>query len=46
MTIALDKFANKESDLFDIMNDLLWGDPFLFIGWSGLLHILPHFLSF
>ncbi|KAL3024458.1 hypothetical protein AAZX31_04G122900 [Glycine max] len=37
MTIALGKFTNDENDLFDIMDDLLRRDHFIFVGWSGLL---------
>ena len=37
MTIALGKFTKDESDLFDIMDDWLRRDRFVFVGWSGLL---------
>ncbi|KAG6408376.1 hypothetical protein SASPL_131381 [Salvia splendens] len=37
MTIALGKFTKDENDLFDIMDDWLRRDRFVFIGWSGLL---------
>ncbi|KAL4202132.1 hypothetical protein AMTRI_Chr02g219550 [Amborella trichopoda] len=38
MTLALGRFSKEENDLFDIMDDLLWRDRFVFVGWSGLLH--------
>ncbi|KAL8489498.1 hypothetical protein ACS0TY_024925 [Phlomoides rotata] len=37
MTIALGKFTKDEDDLFDIMDDWLRRDRFVFVGWSGLL---------
>ncbi|XLR40608.1 hypothetical protein S83_025268 [Arachis hypogaea] len=37
MTIALGKFTKDENDLFDIMDDWLRRDRFVFVGWSGLL---------
>ncbi|KAM3327006.1 hypothetical protein P3S67_002132 [Capsicum chacoense] len=37
MTIAIGKFTKDESDLFDIMDDWLRRDRFVFVGWSGLL---------
>ncbi|WZZ43695.1 LOW QUALITY PROTEIN: hypothetical protein YC2023_039954 [Brassica napus] len=37
MTIALGKFPKDEKDLFDIMDDWLRRDRFVFVGWSGLL---------
>ncbi|KAE9612446.1 putative photosystem II [Lupinus albus] len=37
MTIALGKFTTSESDLFDIMDDWLRRDRFVFVGWSNLL---------
>ncbi|KAF1876851.1 hypothetical protein Lal_00033142 [Lupinus albus] len=37
MTIALGKFTKNENDLFDIMDDWLRRDRFVFVGWSGLL---------
>ena len=37
MTIALSKFTKDESNLFDIMDNWLWRDRFVFVGWSGLL---------
>ncbi|KAK7348271.1 hypothetical protein VNO80_22822 [Phaseolus coccineus] len=37
MTIAFGKFTKDENDLFDIMDDWLWRDRFIFVGWSGLL---------
>ncbi|KAM0070952.1 Photosystem II D2 protein [Helianthus debilis subsp. tardiflorus] len=37
MTIALGKFNKDENDLFDIMDDWLRRDRFVFVGWSGLL---------
>jgi hypothetical protein len=37
MTIALGKFTKDENDLFDIMDDWLGRDCFVFIGWSGIL---------
>lgn len=37
MTIALGKFTKEEKDLFDIMDDWLRRDRFVFVGWSGLL---------
>ncbi|TYI30115.1 hypothetical protein ES332_A05G362700v1 [Gossypium tomentosum] len=37
MTIALSKFTKDENDLFDIMDDWLRRDYFVFVGWSGLL---------
>ncbi|KAB1995313.1 hypothetical protein ES319_D13G153000v1 [Gossypium barbadense] len=37
MTIALGKFTKDENDLFDIMDDWLRRDCFVFVGWSGLL---------
>nr|YP_010179455.1 photosystem II protein D2 [Allium plurifoliatum]QUV76072.1 photosystem II protein D2 [Allium plurifoliatum] len=37
MTIALGKITKEENDLFDIMDDWLRRDRFVFVGWSGLL---------
>ncbi|KAI5650274.1 hypothetical protein M9H77_36279 [Catharanthus roseus] len=37
MTIALGKFTKDENDSFDIMDDWLHKDRFVFVGWSGLL---------
>ena len=37
MTIAVGKFTKDEKDLFDIMDDWLRRDLFVFAGWSGLL---------
>ena len=37
MTIVLGKFTKDKNDLFDIMDDWLRRDLFVFIGWSGLL---------
>ena len=37
MTIALGKFTKDENDLFDIMDDWLRRDRFVFVGGSGLL---------
>ncbi|KAK9081592.1 hypothetical protein Sjap_026600 [Stephania japonica] len=37
MTIALGRFTKDENDLFDIMDDWLRRDRFVFVGWSGLL---------
>ncbi|KAG9438608.1 hypothetical protein H6P81_021450 [Aristolochia fimbriata] len=37
MTIALGRVTKEESDLFDIMDDWLRRDRFVFVGWSGLL---------
>ncbi|THU42811.1 hypothetical protein C4D60_Mb00t14890 [Musa balbisiana] len=37
MTIVLGKFTKEENDLFDIMDDWLRRDRFVFVGWSGLL---------
>ncbi|KAJ0565231.1 Photosystem II D2 protein [Helianthus annuus] len=37
MTIALGKFTKDENDLFDIMDDWLRRDRFVFVGWSDLL---------
>ncbi|CAG7901061.1 unnamed protein product [Brassica rapa] len=37
MTIAVGKFTKDEKDLFDIMDDGLRRDRFVFVGWSGLL---------
>ncbi|KAK9662653.1 hypothetical protein RND81_O006600 [Saponaria officinalis] len=37
MTIAVGKFTKDEKDLFDIMDDWLRRDRFVFVGWSGLL---------
>ncbi|KAH0704169.1 hypothetical protein KY285_018447 [Solanum tuberosum] len=37
MTIAIGKFTKDENDLFDIMDDWLRRDRFVFVGWSGLL---------
>jgi hypothetical protein len=31
------KFTKDENDLFDIMDDWLQKDRFVFVGWSGLL---------
>ncbi|CAN6483915.1 unnamed protein product [Victoria cruziana] len=40
MTIALSRFTKEENDLFNIMDDWLRRDHFVFVGWSGLL-LLP-----
>ncbi|XP_057520838.1 photosystem II D2 protein-like [Amaranthus tricolor] len=37
MTIAVGKFTKDENDLFDIMDDWLRRDRFVFVGWPGLL---------
>lgn len=37
MTMTLGKFTKEEKDLFDIVDDWLWRDQFVFVGWSGLL---------
>jgi len=37
ISIALGKFTKDEKDLFDIMDDWLRRDRFVFVGWSGLL---------
>ncbi|KAL8147392.1 hypothetical protein AgCh_004923 [Apium graveolens] len=37
MTIALGKFTKEETDLFDVMDDWLRSNRFVFVGWSGLL---------
>nr|CAE05902.1 OSJNBa0061C08.9 [Oryza sativa Japonica Group] len=37
MTIALGRVTKEENDLFDIMDDWLRRDRFVFVGWSGLL---------
>ncbi|CAN6454791.1 unnamed protein product [Victoria cruziana] len=37
MTIALGRFSKEENGLFDIMDDWLRRDHFIFVGWSGLL---------
>ncbi|CAA2953964.1 photosystem II D2, partial (chloroplast), partial [Olea europaea subsp. europaea] len=37
ITITLGKFTKDENDLFDIMDDWLRRDRFVFVGWSGLL---------
>ena len=42
MTIALGRFTKEENDLFDIMDDWLRRDRFVFVGWSGLLLSLIH----
>ncbi|CBI19990.3 unnamed protein product, partial [Vitis vinifera] len=36
MTIALGKFTKDESDLFNIMDDWLRRDRFVFVGWYNL----------
>ncbi|KAK8367285.1 hypothetical protein V6Z11_A02G171100 [Gossypium hirsutum] len=36
MSIALGKFTKDENDLFDIMDDWLCKDYFVFVGWSDL----------
>ncbi|KAL2943808.1 Photosystem II D2 protein [Bienertia sinuspersici] len=36
MTITVGKFSKVGKDLFDFMDDWLWRDHFVFIGWSGL----------
>ncbi|PIN07444.1 Photosystem II [Handroanthus impetiginosus] len=36
-TIAFGKFTKDENDLFDIMDDWLRRDCFVFVGWSSLL---------
>ncbi|CAF2379890.1 unnamed protein product [Brassica napus] len=38
MTIALGKFTKDEKDLFDIMDDWLRRDRFVFLGWVGLVY--------
>jgi hypothetical protein len=37
MTIAVGRVAKEENDLFDIMDDWLRMNRFIFIGWFGLL---------
>ena len=37
MTIAIGKFTKDKSNLFDIMDDWLWREHFIFVGWSSLL---------
>lgn len=37
MTIALGRVTKEENDLFDIMDDWLRRDRFVFVGWSSLL---------
>ncbi|KAL5646564.1 hypothetical protein ACJX0J_002201 [Zea mays] len=37
MTIAVGRVTKEENDLFDIMDDWLRRDRFVFVGWSGLL---------
>lgn len=37
MIIVFGKFIKDENDLFDIMDDWLWRDCFVFVGWFGLL---------
>ncbi|KAL8117237.1 hypothetical protein AgCh_015227 [Apium graveolens] len=37
MIIALGKFTKDEKDLFDVMEDWLRRDRFVFVGWSSLL---------
>ncbi|KAK4733664.1 hypothetical protein R3W88_007925 [Solanum pinnatisectum] len=37
MTIAIGKFTKDENNLFDIMDDWLRRDCFIFVGWSDLL---------
>ncbi|CAN6483137.1 unnamed protein product [Victoria cruziana] len=37
MTIALSRFTKEENNLFNIMDDWLRRDRFIFVGWSGLL---------
>jgi photosystem II P680 reaction center D2 protein len=37
MTIALGEFTKDENDLFDIMDNWLWRDCFICVGWSGIL---------
>nr|KYP62221.1 Photosystem II D2 protein [Cajanus cajan] len=36
MTIAVGKFTKDENDLFDIMDDWLHRDRFVFVGWSAV----------
>ena len=40
MTIVVDKFVKDENDLFDIMDDWLWKDHFVFVGWYNLFLFL------
>ncbi|ESW05007.1 hypothetical protein PHAVU_011G143800 [Phaseolus vulgaris] len=35
--IILLRHTKDEKDLFDIMDDWLWRDCFVFVGWSSLL---------
>jgi photosystem II P680 reaction center D2 protein len=37
MTVALGKSSKEEKTLFDIVDDWLRRDRFIFVGWSGLL---------
>jgi hypothetical protein len=37
MTIAVGRVTKEENNLFDIMDDWLQRDHFVFVGWSGLL---------
>jgi hypothetical protein len=37
MTIDVGRVTKEENDLFDIMDDWLRRDRFIFVGWSGLL---------
>jgi len=37
MTIALGRVTKEEKDIFDIMDDWIRRDRFVFVGWSGLL---------
>jgi hypothetical protein len=37
MTIAVGRVTKEENDLFDIMDDWLRMNRFIFIGWFGLL---------
>lgn len=39
MTMALAKFIKDENDLFNIMNDRLQKDKFIFVGSSDILYI-------
>ncbi|KAI3896589.1 hypothetical protein MKX03_023164 [Papaver bracteatum] len=36
MTISIGRFIKDKKDLFDIMDDWLRSDHFVFVGWSGL----------
>ena len=34
MTLTLGKFTKRKNDLFDIMDDWLHKDHFIFVGWQ------------